>query len=43
MDAQKKFGWPEILGALTGTVLGLVGAAVIWFAWDFIKHVFTAH
>lgn len=40
---QRRIGWPEIFGWLTGAALGIVGAAAIWFAWDFIKHIFTAH
>ncbi len=39
----KRIGWPEVLGWLTGAAFGLIGAVVVWFAWDFLKHLFTAH
>lgn len=38
---QRRIGWPEIFGRLTGAALGVVSAAAIWFAWGFIKRVFT--
>lgn len=27
----------------TGIVVGVGGGVVVWFAWDFLKHLFTSH